>query len=76
MMNKLMYVERDEDQVILLKDEEMHFDTILKMVRELFGRGIKFVGFETNDVRVYFDNAKDAGNQAITGKFKDRKMVN
>lgn len=67
-----MYVEKDEDQVILLRDEEMDVNNIVKLVKTLFDRGVKFVGLETDLIKVYFDSDKNAGNKAITGKFKDK----
>lgn len=74
-MNKLMYVEKDEDQVYLLKDNENNIDVIYQLVRSLFDRGVKFVGLETETMKIYFDSDRNAGNKAIAGKFKERTFV-
>lgn len=70
-----MYVEKNEDQVILLRDDEMDVNNIVRLVRALFDRGVKFVGLETEYIKVYFDSDRNAGNKAITGKFKDKFVI-
>lgn len=76
-MSKLTYVENKhdkEDKVVILKDEEMHFDNVIKMVRGLLESGVTIVGFETGDVRMFFDRSADGGRH-IGGRFKERIMV-
>lgn len=74
-MNKLLYVEHNEDQIVFLRDDETRMENIIKLVRELFDRGVKFVGFENDLIKIYFDSAKDLGFKQISGKFKDRVIL-
>ena len=69
-MNKLMYVEKNDDQVIVLRDDEMNLDNVLRVVQVLFDRGVKFVGLETDVIKLYFDSNRNVGNKGITGSYK------
>lgn len=70
-MNKLVYVEKDRDVVVHLRQSEMDLDNIVKLVQNLFAQGVKYVGVETPNVKIYFDSNKDIGRQ-ISGFFRDR----
>lgn len=65
--NRLTYVENDEDQVLYLQDDVLDFSVVLQKVQSLFERGVRIVGLETPEAKVFFDSSRGG---SISGRFK------
>lgn len=68
-MIRLHYVENGED-VYVNVDNTTSFDGVMREVQALLLKGIKMVGLETQEAKLFFDDPR-MGNKSISGKLKN-----
>lgn len=72
-MIRLHFVQNGED-IFQTLDGNTPFDAVLREVQYLQSRGMKMVGVETPEVKLFFDGTS-AGMKSISGKFKSGRAV-